>query len=171
VRINVTLPDQAKAKLDLSEQTKHEQRFSVLSQLVSRINQWTMETRGVTLEEAPAIAITLKPNETLPAAIEAVRSEIKTVCERLGAVKAAPLPRSEQAKAAEAFVVSLALTARPNHIGVVRDQLRLMWRDDIITSRTDVLALMCWIQPDAVLAAFDARDRGAADADQRHACQ
>ena len=33
-------------------------------------------------------------------------------------------------------------------MGFVRDQLKLGWRDDIVTSREDVLALVCWCAPE-----------------------
>jgi hypothetical protein len=44
-------------------------------------------------------------------------------------------------------------TARPT-VGVVRDQLKVSWRRDVF-SPDDVLALLAWAAPEAVLAAIE----------------
>jgi hypothetical protein len=138
------------------EVARHAERFRLLSMLVSRINQWAMELKlpfGSTLEMAPVPDIQLRRNETTTAAIEAVRGEIANVRARLAVVKAAPLPREDQLELAAEYVSRRALMARPK-IAVMHDALRLTWADDVVMSKTDLLSAMCWIAPEAVLAAL-----------------
>ena len=79
-----------------------------------------MELRpGVLLEEAPQIAIDVKNGQTLGAAIESARGEIKSLQQKLAAVRSAPLPQADQIRAAEAFVAKMAATAKPS-VAVMR---------------------------------------------------
>jgi hypothetical protein len=138
-----------------SDQGKHAERHRTLSMIVSRCNQWCMELRlppGSTLQSASA-EVRLKNGETVSAAVEATRGEIKTLSQRLGVVKIAPPPLDEQLDRAKEFVARRALLAKPK-VAVQRDALRVFWYDDVITSRTDVLNLLCWAAPDMVLVAL-----------------
>jgi hypothetical protein len=128
-------------------------RHRRLSALVHHINQWWMELRGVVLESAPAIAIKLKDGQTLVEAIEATRGEIAALNAQLATVRRAPLPAGDQRQLAEAFVARQASMARPS-VAVVGDQVRVAFRDSVVGATDDVLALACWIQPEAVLTAL-----------------
>jgi hypothetical protein len=139
----------------LRERDKHQDRFRQLSLLVNRLNEWVMQVRvGAVLEPVQVVNIRLKPNEPLTAALAKVRNQIRDTREQLGVVKSAPLPSEDQAKAAAAFVVKLARQARPT-VAVMRDDtLRVAFRDSVIASTDDALALACWLDPESVLSAL-----------------
>jgi hypothetical protein len=138
------------------ERDRHAERHRVLSLLINRLNQFMVELRlpaGAVLEEAPQIAIDVNNGQT-GAAIETVRNDIKSVQQKMAAVKAAPLPQADQIGAAEAFVAKMASTAKPR-VAVMRDgQIRVSWRDSVISGTDDVLSMLCWLQPEAVLSAL-----------------
>jgi hypothetical protein len=140
-----------------AERDKHQDRFRALSLLINKVNQWVMQLHpSLTLEPAPAIDhIELKDNETLTSAIATARRQIAELQAQLKVVRSAPLPRADVMKAAEAFVEQRARIARPTTIAVMRDdQLRLAFRDDIVTSRSDVVDILCFFAPENVLDAL-----------------
>ena len=59
-----------------SENARHAERHPVLSMIVSHINQFLMESRGVALEPVQT-NVMAKSGETVSAAVEAARSEIR----------------------------------------------------------------------------------------------
>src|SRR5258708_1100178 len=61
---NLPRDDQMMRDKLAAEQQKLQHRFGILSQLLSRVNQFLMELKGVTLEMAPAVSIELKNSET-----------------------------------------------------------------------------------------------------------
>jgi hypothetical protein len=139
-----------------AERDRHAARHRAISALMNRVNQWLFELRlppGSVLEIAQPADIKLN-GETCFDAIEATRNEIKSLQQKLAAVRSAPLPQADQVGAAEAFVQKLASTAKPS-VAVMRDdQLRVTFRDSVVGGVEDVLALVCWLQPEAVLAAL-----------------
>jgi hypothetical protein len=139
------------------ERDRHAERHRSISALIHKINQWLMELRlppGAVLEAAPQIAIEVKNGQTLSAAIETARNEIKSLQQKLAAARSAPLPQADQIRAAEAYVAKMASTAKPT-VAVMRDdQIRVTFRDSVVGGTDDVLALACWLQPEAVVAAL-----------------
>jgi hypothetical protein len=138
-----------------AECDKQQQRFNLLSRLLSATQQWLTELHpGVVLEIAPPVDAELKPGETLGAAIEALRTGIASTKQHLAAVRSAPLPLADQKRLAAEFIERAARTAKPT-VAVVRDQLTVRWRDDVIAGREDLLATLAWLAPQAVLAAIE----------------
>jgi hypothetical protein len=137
----------------LAERDKFNFKFQQLSQLVHRLNQWLTELRGVTLEPSPPVSVSLKKGQTLSSALEAVRSEVQALRQHLAAVKVSPLPITDQEKLAESYVIQLLNTARPT-VAVVRDQLRITWRDSVIASIDDLIPVLAFVAPDALYAAL-----------------
>jgi hypothetical protein len=66
------------------------------------VRQWVVQQR-LPLTQAQPIEIELK-DETLPVAVERLRTEINTVQQRLTATRSAPLPRSAQQEAVSAYL-------------------------------------------------------------------
>jgi hypothetical protein len=137
-----------------AEREKFQHRFSELSRLLSACNQWLAELKGDALEPSPTVSISVKNGETLNEALNNIREEVRSLQQQLVAVRSAPLPKEDQKKACVAYVAQLMRTARPT-IGFVRDTIKVNWHDDVITSRTDALALLAWIAPEQVLAALE----------------
>jgi len=137
-----------------SERDKHNYKHNQLSQLLSRVQQWLVELSGVTLAPAPPVSVALQDGETLSAALAAVRSEIAALRQHLVAVKSAPLPLEDQEQIIEQYIVRQLSAARPA-VAVVRDdQLRVSFRDSVVGSTDDVLALLCWCAPEQVYKAL-----------------
>jgi hypothetical protein len=140
------------------ERDRHIERHRQLSMLVSRLNQWTVELRlppRAALELAPLVDIKLMPGETVSGAVATVRSEIAGVQRELAAVRAAPLKRSSQQEAINAYLARLAQSARPRIGFDVRGNARVMWAEDMVTGKDDVLGLLAFVLgPEALLAAF-----------------
>jgi hypothetical protein len=146
-------PDRELAARLTAERDRHNDRFRQLSLLVNRVNQWIVEQR-LPLEPAPAVAaVKLMPDETLGEALGKARDEIAALKQHLAAVKLAPLPPEDQQQLAEAYVARLVTTAGPQ-VNFHGDRLTLRWRDDIVTSKEDALALFAWAAPDQVYAAL-----------------
>jgi hypothetical protein len=137
-----------------AERDRQAQRQNVLSRLLSHSNQFLMELKGVTLELAPAVKLELKNSETLDSALNTARAEVKSLHQKLQALRTAPLLLDDRKNLAMEYVATLIYQARPT-VSFVRDQIRVAWRDDIITSKTDVLALLAWLAPEQILAALE----------------
>jgi hypothetical protein len=139
-----------------SERDRHADRHRQLGMLRSRLNQWHFELRlppGVVLEEAPAIRVELKNGEKVGDAIANVRREIADLGQQLGRTKLAPLPKAEQTKLVEEYVVRLFRQGAPS-VGIVQDRLRVLWKGDTVMPE-DTAALLAWIAPDAFCRAIE----------------
>jgi hypothetical protein len=140
------------------ERNRHAERHRQLSMLVSKLNQWNMELRlpaGTVLEPAPASDITLKPGDSLSAALATVRDEIAGVQRELAAVRAAPLRKSSQQEAVRTYLARLAQQARPKIGFDARGNARVAWTEDLVTSKDDLLGLLALISgPEQLSAAF-----------------
>jgi hypothetical protein len=136
------------------ERNRHAERFQLLSQLVSRLKQFVAELPGNTvLESVPAPDIELMDGETLGSAIEAVRSQISAVQERLRVVRSSALPVDDQKDAAADLVTQMLARGRPS-ISFVRDQIKVTPRGDML-SGDDMLSLLAWFAPGAMLHALE----------------
>jgi hypothetical protein len=137
-----------------AERDKHNERHRALSLLINKINQWVMEQRRP-LQLAPAFdGVKLKRDETLHDALTKVRGQITALHQHIAAIKSSPLPLADQEQLCEAFVVRQLAAARPT-VAVLRDdQLRVTFRDSVVGSTDDVLALLCWCAPEQVYKAL-----------------
>jgi hypothetical protein len=132
----------------LEERDKQAQRYNVLSRLLSATNQYLFQLRlpkGYCLEPV-TVPATLARGETPLQAIGKLRIELFQVQQELAKVRAAPLPVQERLKAVEDYIVRRSLVGMPR-IGIQRDQLVATWQDDIVTSKSDVFAILCALFP------------------------
>jgi hypothetical protein len=141
------------------ERDKHSERHRALSLLINKLNEFVMQLpANAVLEPIVIVDVDPKKGETLPTVLDRVRAEITAINERLATVRRAPLPPSDQKRLAEEYVERLARQARPT-VGVVKDTLRVGWRDSIISSTDDLLPVLAWCCPNelrtALLAAID----------------
>jgi hypothetical protein len=96
---------------------------------------------------------TLAKGQTAAEAIGKLRVEMLALAQDLAKVRHAPLPIADQVAAAEKYVAQRAAYSGPR-IGVQRDQLQLSWQDDVIGSKQDMLAVLCWLAPTSVVTAL-----------------
>jgi hypothetical protein len=137
-----------------AERDKHSERHRVLSLLVNKVNEFVMKLHASAVLEPMVIAdVELKNGETFQQVLERTRSEISAINERLAIVRRSPLPKSEQQKLAAEFVERLARQSGPT-VGVVKDALRVGWRDSVVGSTDEVLAVLAWAAPELVRAAL-----------------
>jgi hypothetical protein len=128
-----------------AEHSKHQHRFGQLSQLVSRCNQWRMELRGVTLEPACPVVFKPRDNETLPAAVERLRSQIASTKQSLQRVRSAPLPLDAQRGLIVQAVAEKARAGRPS-VRIANDAASISWPEG-----TSIVSLMAWLQPQQMI--------------------
>jgi hypothetical protein len=139
-----------------AEQAKHQQRFSVLSRVVSAINQWAVELRlpaGHVLEPA-YVRIELKPKETLAEAIGNVRAEIAGLKGQITVVRSAPLKKSSQQDAIAAHLDHLARQSRPKIGFDARGNATVRWVEDLATMDGVLGLLVLVLTPQVVASAF-----------------
>jgi hypothetical protein len=159
VRLQQLPPDADQRMKDrlASEQAKHQQRFGVLSQLLSRTNQFLMELRlpvGSVLGMAPSVDGKPKPGLTLIETLEAVREEIAKVQRQVSAVRSAPLKRASQTEAINNYLSRLARQARPKVAYDVRGNARVAWVEDLATMDSVLGLLVVALGAEQVSAAF-----------------
>jgi hypothetical protein len=145
--------DHLRARLT-EDMARHAERHRALALTVSRCNQFVFELKipaNTELAMAPVEPIKLKPGETVSAAIRATREEIKSLQQKLAAVKSASLPVADQIRLAERYVAETALVARPQ-LAIVRDQWQVVFRDDVAVGKSDLFNLLCWFAPSSALA-------------------
>jgi hypothetical protein len=137
-----------------TERDKQSARHNVLARIVNSLNQYLVELRlpmGRTLEITPEPDIRLKPSDSLPDLINGVRAEIAVLNVRIAQVRAAPMKRSAQEEAIRGLLEEMSVRAAPRVAFDRNGSARLSWSDDGGLSRTDVLALLCFILPEAQL--------------------
>jgi hypothetical protein len=141
-----------------AERDRHAERHRQLAMLVSRVNQWCVELRlpfGSELAPAPMLDIKLAPGETVAQAIGSVRAEIAALKQQMVAVRSAPLKRSSQQEAINAYLARLSQQARPKIGFDVRGNARVSWTEDLVTSKDDLLGLLAFMfGPEQLAAAF-----------------
>jgi hypothetical protein len=155
------LPADADARMRdrlASEQAKHQQRFGVLSQLLSRTNQFLMELRlpvGSELGMAPAVPQSgPRPGLTLIETIEATREEIAKLQRQVAVVRSAPLKRASQTEAINNYLARLARQARPKVGFDVRGNARVAWIEDLATMDSVLGLLAVVLGSEQIAAAF-----------------
>jgi hypothetical protein len=139
-----------------TERARHAQRYQLLSQLLSRVQQYIAQLHGHTpLEMAGEFTFELKDKETLSSAIASLRGEIKALQAKLASVKSAPLPLSDKREHAAAFVASLGARTAPL-VSFQRDELKVGWPQNVDMLSPDfVIGVMCWASPDSTLRALE----------------
>jgi hypothetical protein len=155
-RLNI-LPADADASLRTklaTERDKQSRRQGQLHQLLSHLNQWvTEQPASVKLDCVAPATVELKNGVKLSTELDNVRDQIKAARQHLEAIKRAPLPLADQKQLAEDYVVRLMQAAQPT-VNVVGDRLRVGYRGDMAAAE-DVLALIAWATPDALLRALE----------------
>jgi hypothetical protein len=140
------------------ERDRNIERHRQLSMLHSRVNQWTVELRlppGSVLEPAPAVDIKLRASETVAAAIENVRREISALNQQMVQVRSAPLRKSSQQEAVRAYLARQAQAVGPKISFDARGNARILWNEDMIASKDDLMGILAWVLgPQQLLAAF-----------------
>jgi hypothetical protein len=161
-RIN-SLPRDAhelRAKLE-AERDRHAEKHRSLAMLCSKLNQWLVELklpRGAVLELSPPVEIKLKASETVVAALAGVREQIAGVQQELAAVRKAPLRRSSQQEAVRAYLSRLEQQVRPRVAFDARGAARVLWNEDIVAGKDDVLGLLAFVLGTDTLAAAFTRE-------------
>jgi hypothetical protein len=141
-----------------SERDKATERHRQLAMVVSRINQWWTELRlppGSTLELQPPSRSELKPGETNAEAVAKVRIEIGGLKQEIAQVRRAPLKVASQQEALSAYLERLVQAARPKVGFDVKGNARVLWTEDLVVSKDDLLGLLTFILgPEQIAAAF-----------------
>jgi hypothetical protein len=138
-----------------AELRKYQQRQQVLHRLLSAVQQWWFQLRlppGSYIRPV-TVAAKLDKGQTVAEAIGKLRVEMLSIAQDLHRIRHAPLPIADQIEAAELYVAQRGAFNGPR-IAVVRDQLSLTWPDDVIASKQDMLAVLCWLAPTSVTAAL-----------------
>jgi hypothetical protein len=157
LRLNgLSAPGDAKQRERLQtqreRQAKRQEQFAVLA---SKIKQWLVRLPGDTvLESAPVIAKRHK-DESMAQAITRVRDEITAAQSHLRAVQTAPLPKDEVKKLADAYVQQLGRPKVSVDSGVFKATFLNPRADFTPCTRDDVMAVLAWLSPDAMMRALE----------------
>jgi hypothetical protein len=145
-RLNM-LPDDAgdlRQRL-VSEREKQALRANYLQRLVSACNQWLFQLRlapGTALETHPPLNLTIRTS--LPHAVESTRRQIADLQKEIAKVRSAPLKISSKRDAARAYLERLAQVYAPRLVLDARGNAKAMWREDMVVSKDEILALIVW---------------------------
>jgi hypothetical protein len=152
-------PDRELQSQLTAERDKHAERFRQLSLLIGKVNEWVMRLPANTmLEVVQAADIKLKENETWQQAIGNVRGGIVGLQKQLDIVRKAPLPRLAQQEAISEYLSRLAQQqARLKVVFDVQGNARVIFADDVVASKDDVLGLLSFVLGPQQLAAAFAR--------------
>jgi hypothetical protein len=134
-------------------------RHNHLSRVASSCRQYLFELRlppGEVLAPVTARA-SAQPakGETAAQAIGKLRIEMLVIAQELARARSAPLPIADQIALAEQYISRRAMLATPR-IVIQRDVLNLVWADDVVVSKSDLISLLCWLAPKSVLGAVRA---------------
>jgi hypothetical protein len=164
-RANQVEPGSAFHEKLIAERDKHGQRHAALHRLLSATNQFLFQLRlppGQML--APVtVAAGLRKGETAAQAVAKLRVEMLSISAELAKLRMAPLPIADQLMAAEQYISRRAMLGAPKVV-IQRDTLNLVWHDDVVTSKTDLISLLCWLAPKSVLSAVRAEIEAAPEA-------
>jgi hypothetical protein len=139
----------------IAEHSKQALRANHLQRLVSACNQYLMQLRlapGTTLELHPALNLTIKTS--LPKAVESTREQIADLQREIARTRALPLKHSSKQEGINRYLAGLALRFQPR---VAFDQFgnaKVIWNEDLVHSKSDVLGILYWIAPSSVTKAF-----------------
>ena len=136
-----------------AERDRHGARHRALASLGHRLNEWLMGLRPSTvLEVVPAADIKkLRDGETWIDAVEATRNEIKSLQQKLAAVRSAPLPKADQKNLAAAYVMQLA---KPKITITPDGKFGTSIFDPNPDGRVCIATVLAWIDPDRFVAAL-----------------
>jgi hypothetical protein len=147
-----------RAKLE-AETARATDKHRVLAMLTSKVNQWWAELRlppTHRLEcQPPYNHVQLQPGETLAEAVAKVRTEIADVKRQIAAVKSAPLKTVSQMEALAIYIDGLMQRAKPRVGFDVKGNARVLWTEDLVASKDDLLGVLAFILgPETIAASF-----------------
>jgi hypothetical protein len=145
-----------------AERDRANEKHRRLAMLVSRCNQWHVELRlapGTSLElQPPYNHVQLAPGETLADAVAKIRLEIVGKKQEIVAVKSAPLRLESKMEALALYLDRLVGRAKPKVGFDIHGNARVLWTEDLVVGKDDLLGLLAFIMgPETIAAAF-ARD-------------
>jgi hypothetical protein len=108
---------------------------------------------GYVLESAPPPDIKIN-GRLLPRMIELTREQIAEVQREIAQVRAAPLKQSSQQEAVNRYLASQALRVRPRVGFDAQGNAKVLWNEDLLHSKDDLLGILFWIAPSSVSKAF-----------------
>jgi hypothetical protein len=138
----------------IEEQEKYRLKWNTLHRLLSSINQWLFQLRLPGGYLAP-VTVAAQPakGETAAEAVGKLRIQMASIVQEIAKVRSAALPVADQLALAEEFIAGKAMVGRPR-IAIVRDTMQLSFADDVVTCKTDLLTILCWIAPKSLLDAI-----------------
>jgi hypothetical protein len=142
-----------------SERDKAAERHRQLAMLTSRVHQWWHELRlgpAHRLEcQPPYNHVQLQPGVTLAEAVGKVRDEIADVKRQIAEVRSAPLRLESKMEALSLYIDGLVRRAKPKVGFDVKGNARVLWTEDLVVSKDDLLGLLAFILgPEAVATAI-----------------
>jgi hypothetical protein len=144
-RINMLDGSPQLAERLVSERDKQALRANHLQRLVSSCNQYLMQLRlapGTALEVHPPLNLTIKTS--LPKAVESTREQIADLQKEIAKVRSAPLKVESKRDAARAYLERLAQVYAPRIVFDGRGGAKATWREDMVVSKDEILALIVW---------------------------
>jgi hypothetical protein len=138
-----------------AERDRHEHRHATLARLVSSCNQFLMQLRlapGTALEVHPPLDLSIKTS--LPRAVEATRTRIADLQQEIARTRALPIKHASRQEAIDRYLNRLSLCFAPKVGFDVHGNARVIWNEEIVHSKDDVLGLLHWLAPATVSKAF-----------------
>jgi hypothetical protein len=140
------------------ERDKFAEKHRQLAMLCSRLNQWHVELRlgpNIVLELAPAVELKLKASETCASALATTREQIARTQQEIAEVRRAPMKRQSQQEAIRSYLSRLERQVHPKVGFDARGGARLIWTEDMIAGKDDLMGILVFIfGADPLLAAF-----------------
>jgi hypothetical protein len=138
-----------------AERDKQSHRHNSLSRLVSSCNQYLMQLRlatGTALEVHPPLNLTIKTS--LPQAVESTRRQIADLQKEIARTRALPLKVSSKQEGINRYLAGLALRFQPRVAFDQHGNAKVLWNEDMVHSKDDVLGILYFIAPASVTKAF-----------------
>jgi hypothetical protein len=133
-----------------SETSRAVDKHRTLSMLLSRCNQWWTELRlppAHRLECQPPYNNlgAAPPGETVAESVAKVRDEIADLAAQILSVRGAPLKRESQQEALSIYIDGLVQRAKPRIGFDVKGNARVLWTEDLIASKDDLLGTLAFV--------------------------
>jgi hypothetical protein len=138
-----------------AERDKAALRHNHNHRVLSACNQFLFQLRlapGFCLESVPPLDFKIRTS--LPNAVEATRARIAEVQREIAVVRAAPLKQASQQDAVNRYLASQALRVAPRVGFDAKGNARVLWAEDLLHSKDDLLGVLYWIAPSSVSKAF-----------------